>query len=184
MKFVPLALAGAWRIEPEPRCDDRGSFARAWCDDEFRRAGLNAKFVQANAGLSHRAGTLRGLHYQRAPYGEVKLVRCTRGEVFDVLVDLRTDSPTFGQWHAEVLSPENGVALYIPEGFAHGYQTLTDNADIYYQTSHVYVPAAATGVAWDDEDLAIAWPREVVSISAADQSWPSLAELRSTASVR
>lgn len=177
MKFIPLSMAGAWLIEAEPRRDDRGHFARAWCHEEFLAQSLCTHFVQANFGFSFQRGTLRGLHYQREPFAEVKVVRCTRGAVYDVLVDLRPESPTFGRWHAEELTPDNGKALYIPAGFAHGYQTLTDNAEIFYQTSHVYVPAAATGVLWNDASLGIDWPLPVTSISAADQNWPSLAEL-------
>ncbi len=176
MKFIPLNLAGAWLIELEPRCDDRGHFARAWCEDEFSAQSLCTGFVQANFGFSHRQGTVRGLHYQREPHAEVKVVRCTRGAVYDVLVDVRPDSPTFGHWHAEELTPDNGRALYIPAGFAHGYQTLTDNAEIFYQTSQAFVASAATGVPWNDAQVGIAWPLPATSISAADQNWPSLAE--------
>ena len=174
MRFSPTALNGVVEVDLEPIEDDRGFFARGWCRDEFAAAGLAATFVQENVGFSVRAGTLRGLHYQHAPYAEVKLVRCTAGSVWDVAVDLRPASDTYCQWVGVELSAERRNMVYVPEGCAHGYLTLTDGAEVRYLTSQPYAPEAAAGVRFDDEALGIQWPRAVAVVSEQDRSWPSL----------
>lgn len=174
MKFNSTKLPGVFVIELERRADDRGFFARQWCVEEMARAGLDTRLAQMNTARSTAAGTLRGIHYQKAPHGEAKLVRCTRGAVFDVAVDLRPDSPTYRQWVGVELDAEQGRALYIPEGCGHGYITLTDDADLAYQASVPYAPSSATGVRYDDPALAIAWPVPVKVISAQDKGWPLL----------
>jgi dTDP-4-dehydrorhamnose 3,5-epimerase len=158
MTLIQTPLAGAWVIELERISDERGWFARTFDADEFTARGLNPAVVQCNASFNARRGTLRGLHYQAEPHGESKLVRCVRGAIFDVAVDLRPDSPTRCRWHAVELNAENGRGYYIPAGFAHGFQTLTDNCEVIYQMGHGYVPGAARGVRWDDPAFAIAWP--------------------------
>ena len=175
MKFTRGAIHDSWLIDPTPHVDPRGRFFRAWCVEEFQAHGIAFAPVQANMGGSHRAGTLRGLHYQVEPHLEAKLMRCTRGAVFDVLVDLRPDSPTYGRWEGAELSAENGRMLFVPPLCAHGYQTLTDEAEIFYLTSAVYAPGAVRGVRYDDPELAIAWPLPPVEVSAQDQAWPLLA---------
>jgi dTDP-4-dehydrorhamnose 3,5-epimerase len=158
MRFLPTPLPGAWVIEPEQLDDERGWFARTFDADEFHARGLNPAIVQCNASFNARRGTLRGMHYQAAPHGESKLVRCVRGAIFDVAVDLRADSPTRGRWHGVELSGENRRAYYIPAGLAHGFQTLTDGCEVLYQMGHRYVPDAARGVRFDDPAFAIEWP--------------------------
>ncbi|WP_019877475.1 dTDP-4-dehydrorhamnose 3,5-epimerase [Sporichthya polymorpha] len=159
-------LPGAFVVTPERHVDDRGHFARAWCVDEFAAHGLTASWVQSNVSYNRRAGTLRGLHYQADPRPETKLVRCTRGAVYDVIVDLRPESPTHRQWTAVELTEHNGVAAYVPAGFAHGFQTLVDDTELCYEMSEYYVPELARGVRWDDPVLGITWPacdRRVIS---------------------
>ena len=173
MEFVETPLKGAYVVRLKKISDDRGFFARGFCHDEFAAHGLNGNMVQLNVGFSHKKGTLRGLHYQTAPHEEAKFVRCTRGAIYDVIVDLRADSPTRGQWFGAELTPDNGTMLYVPEGFAHGYQTLTDDAEMYYMASVPYAPKSATGVRYDDPALAIAWPVPVSVISDADRNWPT-----------
>ncbi len=173
MIFTPTPLEGAYQIEPERRGDERGYFARVWCAQEFAEHGLSTELLQVNVGFSSRKGTLRGMHYQSAPEQEVKLVRCTRGAVYDVMVDLRPASPTHGRWYAAELTPDNGRMLYVPEGFAHGYQTLVDSSEISYQTSRPYAPRCATGVAFDDPAFSIDWPMPPTVISDADRNWPA-----------
>jgi dTDP-4-dehydrorhamnose 3,5-epimerase len=158
MRFVPTKLAGAFVVEPEPRGDERGFFARTFCRDEFAARGLNTTWVQCNVSFNRRAGTLRGLHWQADPHAEVKLVRCTAGAAFDVIVDLRPDSPTYRQWVAVELSADNRKAVYIPAGFAHGFQTLADGTELFYQMSEFYYPELARGARWDDPALRIEWP--------------------------
>jgi dTDP-4-dehydrorhamnose 3,5-epimerase len=172
MDFVETALKGAYLVQPKRIEDDRGFFARAWCRDEFASHGLNPNMVQLNVTASIRKGTLRGLHFQHAPHAEAKFVRCTRGAIFDVIVDLRADSPTRGQWFGAELTADNGTMLYAPEGFAHGSQTLADDSEIYYLTSAPYAPAAASGVRYDDARLGIRWPLPATMISEADRHWP------------
>lgn len=172
MIFTETKIAGVFVIELERRSDERGFFARQWCADEFVRAGLNPAIAQINVARSTAAGTLRGVHYQKSPHAEVKLVRCTRGSVFDVAVDLRPESPTFRQWFGTELDAESGRMLYIPEGCGHGYLTLTPDADLVYQASVPYAPTSATGVRHDDPAFNISWPEAVKVISSQDQNWP------------
>jgi dTDP-4-dehydrorhamnose 3,5-epimerase len=172
MEFTEIALKGAYVVRLKKLEDDRGYFARAWCCEEFERQGLNPNMLQLNVGFSHSRGTLRGMHYQLAPHAEVKFIRCTRGSIYDVIVDLRKESPTFGHWHGQELTAENGLMLYAPEGFAHGYQTLQDDTEMYYFTTARYAPTAARGVRYDDPHLGINWPLPVSLISEADRNWP------------
>lgn len=158
MKFHETPLPGVWLIEPELLGDERGWFARTFDRDEFRARGLNPEVVQCNASHNAQRHTLRGMHYQAEPHGESKLVRCVSGAIFDVALDLRRDSATYLAWHGVELSAENGHALYIPEGLAHGFQTLCDNSDVLYQMGRSYVPGAALGVRFDDPAFAIEWP--------------------------
>jgi dTDP-4-dehydrorhamnose 3,5-epimerase len=179
MRFVPLKLGGAYIVEPEPYVDERGSFARVWCRDELAEHGLTCELAQCSVSRNARAGTLRGLHFQRPPHEEAKLVRCTRGAVFDVIVDLRPGSATIGSWAGVELDAEAGAAVYVPEGFAHGFQTLTDHAEVLYMISHPYVPEAAAGVRWDDPALSIDWPETAErTISARDVALPGFRTIR------
>lgn len=172
MIFEETPLAGAYVVHVEEHADDRGFFGRLWCADEFDAAGLDMRVSQVNVGFSVHRGTLRGLHFQRAPHGETKLVRCTAGAVYDVVVDLRPDSPTHTRWFGVELTPDNHLQLYVPAGFAHGYQTLRDRSEICYQASVPYTPDSATGVRFDDPVFGIDWPEPVTAISEADRSWP------------
>jgi dTDP-4-dehydrorhamnose 3,5-epimerase len=172
MKFSESKIQGAFLIELQRRKDHRGFFARSWCAREFEAQGLNPRVVQINVGFTAKKAGLRGLHYQLAPHAEAKTVRCTYGSVFDVVLDLRPDSPTHKQWEAFELGAENHKMLYIPEGCAHGYQTLTDDAEIEYLTSAFYASGSATGVRFDDPAFNIKWPLPLGSISDADRSWP------------
>jgi dTDP-4-dehydrorhamnose 3,5-epimerase len=172
MKFTETAISGAWLIDPAPISDQRGHFARIFCRDEFRAHGLHDITDQMNLSFNHRAGTLRGMHYQVAPATEAKLVRCIRGSIYDVIVDLRPGSPTYLQHLGFELSDQNGTALYVPELFAHGYQSLSDGATVTYQVSAFYAPGMERGIRHDDPALAIDWPREVAVISEKDASWP------------
>ncbi|OQW92797.1 MAG: dTDP-4-dehydrorhamnose 3,5-epimerase [Thiotrichaceae bacterium IS1] len=160
MKFTETRLIGAYRIDLEPLSDERGFFARSWCQKEFKAYGLNPNLLQCSVSFNQKKGTLRGMHYQVAPHAEAKLVRCTRGTIYDVILDLRPDSETFKQWVAIELTAENRRMLYIPEGFAHGFQTLTDDAEVFYQMSEFYYPECARGVRWDDAAFGIEWPEE------------------------
>lgn len=171
MRFSRTELPGVYVIELEKREDHRGFFARTWCRDEIAREGLDPTIAQMNTGFSLKKGTLRGMHFQRAPNAEIKFVRCTRGSVFDVAVDLRPESPTFKKWVGFELTAANGRMLWIPEGLAHGYQTLEDGAEILYATSKPYAPDSASGVRWDDPAFGISWPLEVALISDADRKW-------------
>jgi dTDP-4-dehydrorhamnose 3,5-epimerase len=176
MIFHETPIPGAYVIEPEQKEDDRGFFARIWCAEELRQQGLKTDLVQSNVGYSYRKGTLRGLHYQRSPHAEVKIVRCTNGAVFDVIVDVRRESPTYKAWYGIELSRENRKMVYVPEGCAQGYITLTDDAEIDYHTSAFYAPESATGVRYDDPAFGIEWPIGVSVISPQDQRWPYLSE--------
>lgn len=158
MTLVETPLHGAWVLELERIADERGWFARTFDAEEMRVRGLDASVVQCNASFNARRGTLRGLHYQAEPHGEPKLVRCVRGAVFDVAVDLRRESPTYCRWHGVELSAENGRSFYIPKGMAHGFQTLSDESEVLYQMGYRYVPEAARGVRFDDPAFAIEWP--------------------------
>jgi|688.fasta_scaffold37436_5 dTDP-4-dehydrorhamnose 3,5-epimerase len=175
LAIEPLPLSGLCLVTRRIHGDDRGSFARLWSADALTEHGFPTGPVQVNHSITHTRGTIRGLHYQRPPHMETRLVSCIRGEIFDVAVDLRPDSPTFGRWHAEHLSPENGRGLLIPEGFAHGFQTLTDDCEIVYCHSQPYAAEAETGVAFDDPALAIAWPLPPTVLSDRDRSLAPLA---------
>jgi dTDP-4-dehydrorhamnose 3,5-epimerase len=176
VKFVETPLLGAWTIELEELGDERGWFARTFDAEEFRSRGLNPEVAQCNASFNRRAGTLRGMHYQAEPHGESKLVRCARGAIFDVAVDLRPDSATYRHWHGIELSAENRLAFYIPAGLAHGFQTLADGSEVLYQMGNPYVPEAARGVRWDDPAFGIAWPAaaDERTISDKDRSYREL----------
>lgn len=172
MRFIATNVEGAHVIEPHKIKDERGFFARAWCEDEFERAGLCAVIKQSNMAFNPAAGTLRGLHYQRAPHEEVKVVRCVKGAIFDVVVDLRPGSRTYLKWHGVELTDDNDLALYVPAGCATGYLTLVPNAAMQYHTSERYVPEAATGVRYDDPAVGIEWPTPPTLISQQDRAWP------------
>ena len=173
MIFTPASLQDAVIIDVERRGDERGHLARTFCEQEFADHGLVTRFVQASTIFSPLRGTLRGLHFQRPPHGEVKLVRCTRGAARVTIVDLRPQSPSHRQWLGVELTPENGRLLYVPIGFAQGYQTLLDDTEVAYQMSHEYVPESAGGVRWDDPAFAIEWPAAPARIiSERDRSWP------------
>jgi dTDP-4-dehydrorhamnose 3,5-epimerase len=175
MRFTETKVAGVFLIEPEPIADERGFFARTWCREEFADHGLTAELAQANISFNHRKGTLRGLHYQAAPHAEAKLVRVTRGAIWDLALDLRRDSPTYLAWFGAELSDANRHMLYVPEGCAHGFLTLTDDAEVAYQMSAPYAPKAARGVRFDDPAFGIEWPGEVVVINERDRSYPDVA---------
>jgi dTDP-4-dehydrorhamnose 3,5-epimerase len=171
--FTETKLPGAFLVEVERRVDERGFFARAWCEREFKEHGLETRHVQSNLAYNVRRGTLRGMHYQVAPHAETKLVRCFRGSIYDVVIDLRPESPTFKQWLGVVLTAENRRMLLVPEGFAHGYQTLEDDVEIFYQVSEFFTPEAERGVRWDDPAFAIEWPDASERIiSDKDRAWP------------
>jgi dTDP-4-dehydrorhamnose 3,5-epimerase len=172
MRFSPCDIPGAWIIDPAPHDDSRGRFMRAWCAREFAAQGIDFHPVQANMGFSTGRGTIRGLHYQVAPAEEAKLVRCTRGAIFDVLVDLRPSSPTYLRWFGTDLSADDARMLYVPEGCAHGYQTLEDASEMLYHTSAYYSPDAVRGARFDDPAFGIAWPLPVTAVSGQDQHWP------------
>jgi dTDP-4-dehydrorhamnose 3,5-epimerase len=172
MIFTPTPLAGAYLVDIEPRRDERGFFARTWCREEFEAHGLTGRLVQCNLSYNRWAGTLRGLHYQAEPFAEVKLVRCTRGALWDVILDVRPASPTRGQWLGVELTAENHHQLYVPEGFAHGFITLQDDAEAAYQVSQAYTPGMERGIRWDDPAFQIQWPRQLRVISEKDAGWP------------
>ena len=172
MIFTPLALSGAMIVDLERFEDTRGFFARAWCEREFASAGLNPRLVQASISQNRRRGTLRGMHYQIAPYEEDKLVRCIQGAVWDVIIDLRPQSATYLQHRGVELSAARGRALYVPRGFAHGFQSLVDDAQVFYQMSEVYMPAAARGIRWDDPRFAIDWPERPPILHPRDAAYP------------
>jgi dTDP-4-dehydrorhamnose 3,5-epimerase len=161
VKFSATELPGVWLVDIEPRVDERGLFARTVCTEEFARHGLDAAFVQSSVSVNRRRSTLRGIHFQAAPHAEIKLVRCTRGAVFDVAVDLRPDSPTYRRWTGAEISAENHRAIYIPKGVAHGFQTLTDETELLYQMTVPYHAESSRGYRWDDPAFAIAWPDPV-----------------------
>jgi dTDP-4-dehydrorhamnose 3,5-epimerase len=172
MQFLPTRLEGAVLIRPVSHGDERGTFTRVFCAETFRRQGLEGGFVQANHSSNPRRGTLRGLHFQSGDAAEVKLVRVVAGAVFDVIVDLRPASASFRHWQGFTLSAENRHILYVPRGFAHGFLTLTDGAEVVYQVSAPYTPAAEGGLRWDDPAIGIDWPAPVVLISDKDAGWP------------
>ena len=173
MIFTETKLKGAFVIDVEKREDDRGFFSRAWCAKEFEAYGLALCVVQCNINFSKKKGTVRGLHYQIEPYAEIKVIRCTKGAIYDVIIDLRPDSATCKQWVGVELSADNHRMLYVPEGFAHGYQTLEDNTEVFYPVSAFYLPEGERGVRWDDRSFEIKWPEADERImSAKDRSWP------------
>lgn len=171
MIFQETKLKGAYIIDVDRIEDDRGFFARSWCKKEFSEKGLVDRIVQANISFNKEKGTLRGMHYQRAPYEEVKLVRCTAGAIFDVIVDLRLGSPTYKQWIGVELTSANHRILYVPENFAHGFQALEDNTEITYHVSQFYTPEAEKGLRYNDPSIAIEWPLDVAILSPKDSSW-------------
>jgi len=177
MKFTPAQLSGVWLLEPEPRTDERGWFARTWCEQEFAAHGLNTRWPQGNLTRTLRQGMIRGLHWQAEPRPEVKLIRCAAGAIWDVVVDVRRDSPTVGRWEAFELTAANGRQLYVPAGFAHGFQCLEDGCEVSYLMGETYVAELARGLRWNDPQVAIAWPRADCFLSDRDRNLPLLAEL-------
>lgn len=171
MIFIETELRGAFIIEAERLEDERGFFARTWCQREFEAHGINAQLAQCNVSFNKKKGTLRGMHYQTAPHEEAKLVRCTMGAIFDVIIDLRRQSPTFKKWVAVELNERNRRMLYVPEGFAHGFQTLEDDTEVFYQMSEFYAPEHARGVRWNDPAFQIRWPEAEPVISPSDQTY-------------
>ncbi len=176
LRFSPTSVVGAVLIDPIFREDDRGHFSRSWCIREFAEQGIDFVPVQANTGFSIRKGTLRGLHYQVTPALEAKLVRCTRGAIFDVVLDLRPQSPSYLKWHGVELRADNYQMFYLPEGCAHGYQTLEEHTDLFYMTSQCFTPGAARGVRFDDPAFGIEWPIVPTAMSEQDRSWPLMGE--------
>ena len=172
MIFEALEIEGLWRVRLEPHADERGFFARTFCADEFAAHGLACAFEQSSLSRNTRAGVVRGMHFQAPPDAETKFVRCVRGAVFDVAIDLRPGSLTLGRWHGEVLDSCHGAGLYIPAGFAHGFQTLEDDSDVLYQITPRFRPGLGRGVRWNDPAFAIAWPRADVVVSERDAAYP------------
>jgi len=172
MIFKETVLKGAYLIEVEENRDERGFFARAYCLQEFQQHSLDFKIMQCSISLNKKSGTIRGMHYQTSPYEEAKLVSCTKGKIFDVIIDLRRDSATYCQWYASELSQSNHRMLYVPKGFAHGFQSLEDNSVVFYQISEFYHPECANGISWDDPLFSIAWPLGNQTISAKDRMHP------------
>ena len=180
MKFISTEIAGVWLIVPEPIEDERGSFARLFCRREFESHGLNAELAQCSASFNKRKGTLRGLHFQAEPYGEDKIVRCTRGVLYDVAADIRPNSVSYRRWCGFELSADNRTMLYIPRGVAHGFLTLSDNTEAFYQMSEFHHPEASRGLRWDDPTLNIRWVDKPAVISDQDQGLPRLEQLALT----
>lgn len=174
MIFRETELPGVFVIELEKKEDERGFFARAWCSREFSAHGLASVFVQCNISFNAKKGTIRGLHYQCRPYEEIKVVRCTRGAIFDVVIDIRPDSPNFCKWISVTLTGDNHKMLYVPGGFAHGFQTLHDNTEVFYQMSEYYYPEYSGGFRWDDPAFGIKWPLPCSCISQKDRSYKNL----------
>ena len=172
MKFHKTDLNDAVLIEPTPYEDDRGFFARTFCVDEFRDAGLETAYVQQNASYNHRAGALRGLHFQADDHAEVKVMRCVAGAIFDVIVDLRPQSPTYLAWQGFELTATNGLQLYVPRGFAHGYVSLRERTSVAYMVSTAYAPGAERGLRWNDPLIGVAWPIDIIAVSQKDAQWP------------
>ena len=175
MKFSPTALVGAYVIDIEPVADERGFFVRSWCREEFARRGLNPDLAQCSISFNKKRGTLRGMHYQAKPHEETKVVRCTRGAIYDVIVDLRPESSTFRKWIAVELRADNRRMLYIPVGLAHGFQSLTDDTEVFYQISAPYHPESARGARWNDPAFGIEWPVAERVISDKDRQYPDFA---------
>lgn len=175
MIFSECGLAGAFIVDIEPIADERGCFARSYCREEFAAHGIEAPMQQCSLSFSARSGTLRGMHYQESPHAEAKLIRCAAGSVFDVVVDIRPQSATYRRWFGAELSAANRRAIFIPQGFAHGFITLTDAAELYYMISAPHAPQSGRGFRWDDAAIGIVWPRPPVLISPRDADWPPLA---------
>jgi dTDP-4-dehydrorhamnose 3,5-epimerase len=173
MQFKPTTFLDVWLIQLEPMLDGRGFFARTFCVEDFAAHRLEVKFTQHSISFSARKGTLRGMHYQREPHSEVKVVRCVKGVIWDVIIDIRPDSPTYRRWEYFELSSANGSQLYIPKGFAHGFQTLSDDVEVNYLISEPYSPQSAYGIRYDDPTFGIAWPLPLTEISAKDLHWPN-----------
>ena len=180
LRFSETDIAGAWLVEPNFHSDNRGRFFRAWCSQEFAEHGISFLPVQANMGFSHRKGTIRGIHFQVEPALEAKLIRCTQGAMFDVVLDLRLGSPTCGKWYGTEMSAENGRMLFIPEHCGHGYQTLEDGTEMHYMTSQFYTPSAARGVLFDDPAFGIQCPLAATEVSEQDRNWPLFQRRRRT----
>ncbi|NIC04410.1 dTDP-4-dehydrorhamnose 3,5-epimerase [Billgrantia bachuensis] len=176
MKFIQTDLKDAYLVELEPRGDDRGFFARTMCREEFSAIGIESDFVQQNTSFSAQRGTLRGLHFQKAPHGEDKLIRCISGAIIDVIVDIRQDSPTYMQHQIFELTSRNRMQLFVPKGFAHSFMTLTDNVEVSYLVTAPYTPSSEDGLRYDDEVLGIEWPLPVSVISDKDAGWPLMNE--------
>jgi dTDP-4-dehydrorhamnose 3,5-epimerase len=175
MKFTEQSIKGVWLVEIEPSKDERGFFSRVYCSEEFARHGLETRFSQCSISFNHKKGTLRGMHYQAAPHEEAKLVRCTKGAVYDVVVDIRPGSPTMGKWLGITLSGDNRRALYVPAGFAHGFITMVDKTEVYYQISEPYHPDCSRGFRYNDGYFSIAWPGAVSVISEKDLAYEDFA---------
>jgi dTDP-4-dehydrorhamnose 3,5-epimerase len=184
MLFHKTKLPGVFEIHPEPYRDDRGFFARSWCQTEFEAHGLNPKLVQCNISFNTRKGTLRGMHFQAPPHAEAKVVRCTRGAIYDVVVDLRPSSPAYKNWIAVILTPANRHMLYVPEGCGHGFLTLEDETEVFYQMSEFYDAESARGVRWDDPAFQISWPERVEVISERDGTYPAFEAYELTEATR
>ncbi|MFL5482815.1 MAG: dTDP-4-dehydrorhamnose 3,5-epimerase [Gemmatimonadaceae bacterium] len=176
MIFRATPLSGAFVVHTERHEDDRGFFARTWCRREFERMGLNTELSQCNVSYNRRRGTLRGMHWQAHPFAEAKLIRCTRGTIWDVIIDLRDDSPTYTEYFGVPLSAENARALYVPEGMAHGFVTLEDDCEVFYQMSQFYEPASARGVRWNDPAFSIKWPMSDPILHPRDAAYPDFAK--------
>ena len=174
MIFTETNLKGAYLIDLEKIEDERGFFARCWCKNEFNKHGLNAELVQCNISSNQRKGTLRGMHYQGKPHGEAKLVRCTSGSIYDVIIDLRPESDTYKQWTGVELNSDNHRMIYVPEDFAHGFLTLKDDTEVIYQMSEIYYPDYARGIRWNDPAVTIEWPDEINVISDRDKNYPDV----------
>ena len=175
MNYTPSKIPGAWVIDISPIADARGFFAMTWLPDELRERGMNPALAQCNLSFNHKRGTLRGMHFQKAPHAQAKIVRATRGALLDVIVDLRPESPAYRQWDAVELTADNRRMLYMPEGIAHGYLTLVDGSEAYYHASSPWTPHAESGIRWDDPAVGIKWPFEPVVISDKDRAWPLMA---------
>lgn len=173
MEFEEIGVAGSYLLKPQRRFDERGFFARVHCEQALAERGLRGGIAQVNTGFNPRAGTLRGMHFQIGAHAEVKIVRCVRGAVFDVVVDLRPESSTYRRWFGAELTADNGLQLYLPEGTAHGYLTLANDTEVTYSTNKPYAPDAVGGVRFDDPAFAIDWPAAVLVVSQADRSWPA-----------
>lgn len=172
MRFIDTGFAGLFLIELELSRDERGYFARTFCQDTFSERGLQSHYPQCGTSFNARSGTVRGMHFQKPPHGEVKLIRCIRGAIHDVVIDVRAGSPTYRKHYQIELSEDDGRELYVPDGFAHGFQTLQDGSEVHYMLSARYVPEAATGLRWDDPAFSVKWPLPITVISDRDRNWP------------